>query len=195
MPCSLPEREPSLSAASTTDLLRTPLFDLHQELGARMVPFAGYSMPVQYPMGVMKEHLHTRAAAGLFLAFQYPVEIPGVGNMTFLRTALNAQRKARGEEELSAGDFLKLVREKAKALELKLAELLRFGEDNDVISTRVHALSIALMGLAASFIAKLLNKHRWIAYVGLVVIVYVAFKMIWEGFNEVAPIVQPMVGM
>ncbi|SNX68969.1 Fe-S cluster assembly ATP-binding protein [Cereibacter ovatus] len=59
-----------------------------------------------------------RAAAGLFLAFQYPVEIPGVGNMTFLRTALNAQRKARGEDEISAGDFLKLVREKAKALKI-----------------------------------------------------------------------------
>ena len=55
-----------------------------------------------------------RAAAGLFLAFQYPVEIPGVGNMTFLRTAVNAQRKARGEEEMSAADFLKLVRAKAK---------------------------------------------------------------------------------
>ncbi len=48
-----------------------------------------------------------RAAAGLFLAFQYPVEIPGVGNMTFLRTSVNAQRKARGEEEMSAADFLK----------------------------------------------------------------------------------------
>ena len=59
-----------------------------------------------------------RAAAGLFLAFQYPVEIPGVGNMTFLRTAANAQRKARGEPELSAGDFLKLVREKAKTLKI-----------------------------------------------------------------------------
>ncbi|WP_128253922.1 Fe-S cluster assembly ATPase SufC [Falsirhodobacter deserti] len=59
-----------------------------------------------------------RAAAGLFLAFQYPVEIPGVGNMTFLRTALNAQRKARGEEEISAGDFLKLVREKAASLKI-----------------------------------------------------------------------------
>ncbi|MCE6957842.1 Fe-S cluster assembly ATPase SufC [Cereibacter sphaeroides] len=59
-----------------------------------------------------------RAAAGLFLAFQYPVEIPGVGNMTFLRTAMNAQRKSRGEEEISAGDFLKLVREKAKALKI-----------------------------------------------------------------------------
>lgn len=65
-----------------------------------------------------------RAAAGLFLAFQYPVEIPGVGNMTFLRTALNAQRRARGEEEMSAGDFLKLVREKAKALKID-AEMLK----------------------------------------------------------------------
>lgn len=47
-------------------LLKTPLHDLHVELGARMVPFAGYSMPVQYPAGLMAEHLHTRAAAGLF---------------------------------------------------------------------------------------------------------------------------------
>ena len=53
------------------------------------------------------------AVAGVFLAFQYPVEIPGVGNMTFLRTALNAQRKARGEDERSAADFLKIIREKA----------------------------------------------------------------------------------
>jgi Fe-S cluster assembly ATP-binding protein len=65
-----------------------------------------------------------RAALGLFLAFQYPVEIPGVGNMTFLRTALNAQRKARGEEEVNAADFLRLVREKAKALNID-AEMLK----------------------------------------------------------------------
>ncbi|SIT77933.1 Fe-S cluster assembly ATPase SufC [Pontibaca methylaminivorans] len=65
-----------------------------------------------------------RAAAGLFLAFQYPVEIPGVGNMTFLRTALNAQRKARGEAELSSADFLKLVREHAKDLKID-AEMLK----------------------------------------------------------------------
>ncbi|SFI82266.1 Fe-S cluster assembly ATPase SufC [Celeribacter neptunius] len=65
-----------------------------------------------------------RAAAGLFLAFQYPVEIPGVSNMTFLRTAVNAQRKARGEEELSATDFLKLVREKAKSLKID-ADMLK----------------------------------------------------------------------
>lgn len=57
-----------------------------------------------------------RAAHGFFLAFQYPVEIPGVGNMTFLRTALNAQRKLRGEDTMSAADFLRLVREKAKQL-------------------------------------------------------------------------------
>ncbi len=65
-----------------------------------------------------------RAAAGLFLAFQYPVEIPGVGNMTFLRTALNAQRKLRGEDEVSAAEFLKLVREKAKTLKID-AEMLK----------------------------------------------------------------------
>jgi Fe-S cluster assembly ATP-binding protein len=65
-----------------------------------------------------------RAASGLFLAFQYPVEIPGVGNMTFLRTAVNAQRKARGEEEMSAGEFLKVVREKAKKLKID-ADMLK----------------------------------------------------------------------
>lgn len=65
-----------------------------------------------------------RAAAGLFLAFQYPVEIPGVGNMTFLRTAVNSQRKLRGEDELTAGEFLKIVREKAKALKID-ADMLK----------------------------------------------------------------------
>jgi Fe-S cluster assembly ATP-binding protein len=57
-----------------------------------------------------------RAAAGLFLAFQYPLEIPGVASMTFLRTALNAQRKKRGEAEFSTPEFLKKVRELAKKL-------------------------------------------------------------------------------
>ncbi|MCA1660503.1 MAG: ATP-binding cassette domain-containing protein, partial [Verrucomicrobiaceae bacterium] len=51
-----------------------------------------------------------RAAAGLFLGFQYPVEIPGVSNVQFLRTALNAQRRARDEAEMSAGEFLRLAR-------------------------------------------------------------------------------------
>ncbi|OZB60365.1 MAG: Fe-S cluster assembly ATPase SufC [Lysobacterales bacterium 14-68-21] len=59
-----------------------------------------------------------RAAAGVFLAFQYPVEIPGVNNTYFLRTALNAQRKARGEKELDSMAFLKLVREKLKDMQI-----------------------------------------------------------------------------
>jgi len=60
-----------------------------------------------------------RAAGGLFLAFQYPVEIPGVNNTYFLRAAFNAQRKKRGEEELDSMQFLKRVREKLKVLHLK----------------------------------------------------------------------------
>jgi Fe-S cluster assembly ATP-binding protein len=59
-----------------------------------------------------------RAREGLFLAFQYPVEIPGVNNMYFLRTALNAQRRHRGEPELDAGQFLRTVRAKLKELEI-----------------------------------------------------------------------------
>jgi len=59
-----------------------------------------------------------RAAKGLFLAFQYPLEIPGVATLTFLRTALNAQRRKRGEEELSSPDVLKRVRELAKQLNI-----------------------------------------------------------------------------
>jgi Fe-S cluster assembly ATP-binding protein len=61
---------------------------------------------------------HERAAAGLFLGFQYPVEIPGVSNLQFLREALNAQRRARGEEPLSGGDFIKRARAQADALGL-----------------------------------------------------------------------------
>lgn len=59
-----------------------------------------------------------RAAAGIFLAFQYPVEIPGVGTMTFLRTALNAQRKQRGEAELTTPEFMRLVRETSARLQI-----------------------------------------------------------------------------
>ncbi len=66
-----------------------------------------------------------RAHAGLFLAFQYPVEIPGVGNSYFLKAALNAIRKARGEQELDAMDFLKLLRERAKLVEIDEALLRR----------------------------------------------------------------------
>ena len=66
-----------------------------------------------------------RAAAGLFLGFQYPVEIPGVSNVQFLRTALNAQRRARGEAEISAGDFLRLARAQGDALGVSMDMLKR----------------------------------------------------------------------
>ncbi|HUU66204.1 MAG TPA: Fe-S cluster assembly ATPase SufC [Methyloceanibacter sp.] len=65
-----------------------------------------------------------RAATGVFLAFQYPMEIPGVATMTFLRSAVNAVRKARDEEELSTPDFMRVVKEKAKGLKID-AEMLR----------------------------------------------------------------------
>ncbi|MFL9840734.1 Fe-S cluster assembly ATPase SufC [Sphingomonas sp. ST-64] len=67
---------------------------------------------------------HARAAAGLFLGFQYPVEIPGVSNLQFLRESLNSQRRARGEAPLSGGEFLKLARAQAAALEMD-AEMLK----------------------------------------------------------------------
>jgi len=68
---------------------------------------------------------HERAAKGMFLGFQYPVEIPGVSNVQFLRTALNAQRRARGEQELGAGDFLRLAREQAAALDIDFEMMKR----------------------------------------------------------------------
>jgi Fe-S cluster assembly ATP-binding protein len=66
-----------------------------------------------------------RAAKGLFLSFQHPMEIPGVATMNFIRTALNSQRKARGETEISAADFLKLIRAKAKIVGLSDEKLKR----------------------------------------------------------------------
>ena len=65
-------------------------------------------------------------------------------------------------------------------------------KDHPVVLVIGLGLSIALMGFAASFIASLLNKHRWIAYVGLIIILYVALKMMWEGWHEVQPLVMGM---
>ena len=80
------------------------------EVTAGSVRFAGQDLLTLAP--------EARAAAGVFLGFQYPVEIPGVGNLYFLRTALNAIRKARGEEALDAMDFLALAKEKMRLVEL-----------------------------------------------------------------------------
>ena len=87
------------------------------EVTAGSVTFAGQDLLALDP--------HERAALGLFLGFQYPVEIPGVSNVQFLREALNAQRKARGAEPLSGGDFLKLAREKAALLRMDMEMLKR----------------------------------------------------------------------
>ena len=74
---------------AAADLLTTPLNALHTELGARMVPFAGYSMPVQYPMGLMQEHLHTRQAAGLFdVSHMGQVRLVGVDAAAALETLM-----------------------------------------------------------------------------------------------------------
>jgi Fe-S cluster assembly ATP-binding protein len=73
---------------------------------------------------LLKLDIEQRAAEGIFLAFQYPVEIPGVNNMYFLRAALNAQRKYRGEKEMNSSEFLKLVRTKIKMMNMR-DDLLR----------------------------------------------------------------------
>jgi len=74
---------------------------------------------------LLDKDVHERAAAGLYLSFQYPLEIPGVPALTFLRTAMNAQRKVRGEDEVSAPDFLKKTRELAKTLKIDMDMLKR----------------------------------------------------------------------
>ena len=74
---------------------------------------------------LLEMEVDERASAGVFLAFQYPIEIPGVPTMTFLRTALNAQRKARGEEELTTPAFMKLVRDKSQMLKIRQEMLKR----------------------------------------------------------------------
>src|SRR3984893_15189870 len=89
-----------------------------------------------------------RAAKGVFLAFQYPVEIPGVATMTFLRTALNAQRKARGESEFSTPDFLKKVRAGAASLNIP-QDMLRRGVNVGFSGLDIDALRVAADGVNA----------------------------------------------
>src|SRR5262249_54467750 len=88
-----------------------------------------------------------RAARGIFLAFQYPVEVPGVATMTFLRTALNAQRKTRGEPEVSTPEFMKLVRETANPLAISQAMLRRAasGGFSGCGKTRNDVLQVAVL--------------------------------------------------
>ena len=87
---------------SSDSLRRTPLYDLHRALGARMVGFAGYEMPVQYPMGVLKEHLHTRAAAGLF-------DVSHMGQIFLRAKRGDVDEAARALERLVPVDVLGLA--------------------------------------------------------------------------------------
>ena len=82
-------------------LRRTPLYDLHVRLGARMVPFAGYDMPVQYPAGIIREHLHTRAAAGLF-------DVSHMGQITIRARSGRFEDAARALESLVPADLVDL---------------------------------------------------------------------------------------
>ena len=93
-----------------------------------------------------------RAARGLFLSFQYPMEIPGVPALTFLRTALNAQRKARGEPEIAAPAFLTLVRAKAAALKIDF-EMLRRGLNVDFSGGEKKRMEILQMAVLSPSLA------------------------------------------
>ena len=74
---------------------------------------------------ILEDEPDERAAKGIFLAFQYPIEIPGVGNLSFIRTALNSQRKFNGKDELNPAEFLKILREKADYLNVDMEMLKR----------------------------------------------------------------------
>jgi aminomethyltransferase len=87
---------------ATTELSRTPLHGLHVRLGARMVAFAGYDMPVQYPSGIIEEHLHTRAAAGLF-------DVSHMGQIALRPRSSRVEDAARALETLVPGDILDLA--------------------------------------------------------------------------------------
>ncbi|MGH7045683.1 MAG: glycine cleavage system aminomethyltransferase GcvT [Stellaceae bacterium] len=111
-----------MSAEDATPLKRTPLYSLHQSLGARMVPFAGYEMPVQYPAGILAEHRHTRAQAGLF----------DVSHMGQLR--LNGADSAAALEALVPGD-LQALRPRRMRYTLLLAD--SGGILDDLMATRL----------------------------------------------------------
>jgi len=124
----LPAREgPGVGSSAAASMANAELRSapIHAENGSSPNE-PGFSRPslAGRGMDLLTMEPHERAAAGLFLGFQYPVEIPGVSYLQFLRESLNSQRRARGETELSAGDFIKLAREQAKLLGMD-AEMLK----------------------------------------------------------------------
>jgi aminomethyltransferase len=154
--------------SSTETLLRTPLYNLHLELGARMVPFAGYEMPVQYPMGVLKEHNHTRAQAGLFdVSHMGQVRLSGANAAAALESlvpidvldlGLNCQRYAMFTNEQggilddlmvsNAGDSLFVV-VNAACKQQDIAHLRKHLSERCTIEELADRALLALQGPAA----------------------------------------------
>ena len=108
-----PARHPGLEPGSASS---------SGEAEGRLIP--GQARDDEEGLDLLALEPHERAAAGMFLGFQYPVEIPGVSMLQFVREALNTQRRARGEGELSGAEFIKLAREQAKQLGMD-AEMLK----------------------------------------------------------------------
>ncbi|HVK93544.1 MAG TPA: glycine cleavage system aminomethyltransferase GcvT [Noviherbaspirillum sp.] len=163
---------------STQALSRTPLYALHRELGAKMVPFAGYEMPVQYPSGVLKEHAHTRTQAGLFdVSHMGQVRLSGSGAATALESLvpvdivdlpLNTQRYAMFTNEQggilddlmvsNGGDHLFLV-VNAACKQQDIAHLHRHLTDKCTIEELADRALLALQGpAAAAVMARLLPE-------------------------------------
>ena len=113
-----------LPLAGLAEPVEAPSFTSAREQENKKDPSTSSGKPEEW-IDFLALEADARAAAGLFLGFQYPVEIPGVSNVQFLRTALNAQRRARGEAEMSAGDFLRLAREQGGALGVSMDMLKR----------------------------------------------------------------------
>ena len=116
-----------MTAPETETLLRTPLYALHLELGAKMVPFAGYDMPVQYPAGILKEHLHTRSAAGLF-------DVSHMGQRFLV--GRDHATAARALEAVTPGEFQALGRGRQRYSMLLNGN---GGIVDDLMATRVRA--------------------------------------------------------
>ena len=121
-----------LAPDDQTPLKRTPLYDLHLSLGARMVPFAGYAMPVQYAAGVLKEHLHTRHKAGLFdVSHMGQVKTCGPQALEFLQRMLSNDPAGL---VLMARHMLAAPDRTAELARLELPMLVIYGEDDNAWS-------------------------------------------------------------
>jgi len=132
-----------LQPAASPQLKRTPLHDLHAELGARFVPFAGYEMPVNFPSGILKEHLHTRAAAGLF-------DVSHMGQLAVYPRAPDMAEAARALEGLLPVDVLGLRKE------LDEAHLRASVSDRCIVERLDDRALLALQGpLAQPVLARL----------------------------------------